>query len=198
MLSGAAGELTEEQGKQLEMIKRSGEHLLTLINDILDLARIEAGRLRLEAADIDLAEVAIDAVERLRPQADEKSLGMTAEVDMPIVVRADPTRVRQIVLNLVGNAVKFTEAGSITVRTRSRDGHGVLEVVDTGPGIPPDRLEHIFDRFEQIGPHAGKPAGAGLGLSIARELARMIGGDIEVESEIDRGATFRLVLPTPS
>ncbi|MBA4370807.1 MAG: hypothetical protein C0418_04430 [Coriobacteriaceae bacterium] len=195
MLSGAAGDLTEEQERQLGMIKRSGEHLLSLINDILDLARIEAGRLRLESAEMDLAEVAADAVQRLRPQADEKGLALRTDGDAPVMVSADVTRVRQIALNLVGNAVKFTEAGSIAVRARSVDGHGVLEVVDTGPGIPPDRLEHIFDRFEQVGEHAGKPAGAGLGLSIARELARMLGGDIEVESEPGAGSTFRLVLP---
>lgn len=198
LLEGLAGELTEEQRRQVEMVNRSGKHLLALINDILDLSKIEAGRATLHFKDTDVRRVVGEVVESLRPQADEKGLSLVLEpTGGPCVIRTDPTKVRQVVFNLVGNAVKFTEEGSVTVDVAS-DGKKVrISVTDTGPGLSDEDVAQAFEEFKQLEPgkRIAKTPGTGLGLPLSRRLARLLGGSLEVESEVGVGSTFTLVLP---
>lgn len=196
MLQGLAGPLTDEQRKQLEMVNASGHHLLSLVNDLLDLSRIEAGAVEYEHAPIDVAALASEVLDSVRAVAETK--GLVLELEMPDPAPrlvCDCKRVRQILLNLLSNAVKYTERGRVRL-TVSADGHRTVSfaVSDTGPGIPADDLDRIFDEFVQLGPR-GQGNGTGLGLAIARHLASALGGSLTVKSEIGSGSTFTLTLP---
>ena len=167
LLQGLAGDLTEEQSKQVSMVYRAGKHLLDLINDILDLSKIEAGRASVVVGDFDVGELVGSVVESLRPECEAKGLGLTLDVSGPPVrAMTDRTKVNQIVLNLVGNAVKFTEQGHVDVSVRQTENLFEVIVSDTGPGVPEDELSAIFDEFTQAMRRADeKPAGTGLGLA---------------------------------
>ena len=198
LAKGMVGELTDEQRTQVEMIYRSGRHLLMLIDEILDLSRIEAGTVNVELAATDVCDVAREVVELLRPQSDDKGLEMLVEcVEGPVLANTDPRRLYEVLVNLIGNAVKYTEEGEVRVSV-SRAVPGWLDVTvsDTGPGIPAEELESIFDAFHQAG-RADRPeqAGAGLGLAISREYTRLLGGTLSVESELGAGSRFTLRLP---
>lgn len=198
LASGLAGPLNEEQLKQVRMIGEAGRHLLALVNQVLDLARIEAGHLDLSFEDLDARELVSQAVETLRPQADAKGLALESAVpSQPVPVRSDRTRVLEILINLVGNAVKFTDAGSVQVSLGQHDGVISFSVTDTGPGIDPEDADHVFLEFTQGSRSGGRQAipGAGLGLAISKQLAEALGGTIELESEPGRGSTFTLRLP---
>jgi PAS domain S-box-containing protein len=196
MMRGMAGTLSDEQDRQIAMINESGIHLLSLINDILDLSRIESGRLELRIEELQVRDVVRQAAETIRPLAEQRGLALTIEVaDECSVVRADSRSLHQILLNLLGNAVKFTKRGGVTLRALCRDGDLRLEVTDTGIGIDPSRLDDIFDEFRQYEqPGVAKPEGAGLGLPVSRRLAERLGGRIEVESLVGVGSTFTLVV----
>jgi len=189
------------EGKQktaLETIQKSGRHLLALINDVLDMSRIEAGRLDLELAPLKLPDLIAGVADFCRPQAKAKGVDLVMDVGgrLPSWVRADARRLRQVLLNLVGNAVKFTLEGEVSVRARYREGAGlVLSVRDTGPGISPARMETIFQPFVQAGTSEARAKGTGLGLSISRQLVRMMGGELSATSTLGEGATFVLELP---
>lgn len=186
-----------------ESIRRAGEHLLLLVNDALDLARIESGRLELQSRPFRLALLLRDVRSLMAPLARQKQLEFDLVDELPEGMGAvgDPLRVRQILLNLVGNAVKFTQAGRITVRAHLRAGNDGLcfEVSDTGPGIGSEQQDRLFRRFEQAdgAQTAAQYGGSGLGLAISRELALAMGGDIRVESQLGRGSRFIVVLPLP-
>jgi PAS domain S-box-containing protein len=197
MMRGMAGTLTDEQERQLSMINESGTHLLSLINDILDLSRIEAGRLDLKAEELRVGDVARLAVETVRPLAEQRRLELSIDVeDVRQVVHTDSRSVHQVLLNLLGNAIKFTEAGGIVLRARRCGEELRFEVTDTGIGIHPDRLDDIFEEFKQYEqPGYAKPRGTGLGLPVSRRLAARLGGRIEVESTVGVGSVFTLVLP---
>jgi PAS domain S-box-containing protein len=196
---GVSGPVTPQQQEQLGRIKRSQDHLLGIINDILNFSKIEAGQLNYEIGPVVLKEVIDSVILMVTPQARRKGLrfedsGCRADV----VARADRAKVEQIVLNLVSNAVKFNnEGGSITMSCDLRgDSHVILNVRDTGSGIPSDKLEAVFEPFVQVGRTlTSMREGAGLGLAISRDLARAMGGDIKVESQVDVGSEFRLILP---
>jgi PAS domain S-box-containing protein len=190
--------LTDTQHQHLDTINRSGEHLLALINDILEMSKIEAGRIRLQRSNFDLHALLGDVERMFRLRTDTRGLEFSVQCTgmVPQFVRADEGRLRQIFINLVSNAVKFTEQGGIAVRLdaapvgeRSVRLHG--EVEDTGPGIAADELPRLFREFEQTetGHRAG--VGTGLGLAISREFARLMGGDMTAESEVGRGTIFR-------
>jgi signal transduction histidine kinase len=193
--------LPPKQRERLDVIRQGGEVLLALLNDILDLARIETGRLELEDAVVDAAEVARGVAATFAPQAAEKCVVIRLDIapEAEGGWRGDVTRVRQILFNLVSNAVKFTQEGMITVRLApapGKDGGLMMEVTDTGPGIEADRLPTLFDRFAQGGAATARQyGGSGLGLAICRELAELIGGRIAVRSDPGRGATFTVTLP---
>ncbi|MEM0982898.1 MAG: PAS domain-containing protein [Planctomycetota bacterium] len=183
-------------------IRRNGEHLLDLINDILDMSKIESGKLRVESIDADAVEVARGVVSLLSIRAKERGLDLSFETDdgVPPIVKTDPTRLRQILTNLVGNAIKFTEAGSVRLRAGydSASAELIFDVIDTGIGMTTEAMERIFDPFEQADRSTTRRfGGSGLGLRISRQLAQMMGGDITVESEPDVGSRFTARVAAP-
>ena len=193
--------LTPGQKHHLDTISRSGEHLLTLINDILEMSRIEAGRVALNPANFDLHTILHDVERLFRIRTDAKKLQFTVERvgDVPRFVFGDEGKLRQILINLLGNAVKFTERGSVALRVRaprreSGGFHVVAEVADTGPGMSPEELGRLFQHFEQTSTGRKSGGGTGLGLAISRQLARLMGGDITVSSQVGQGSIFRLEL----
>jgi PAS domain S-box-containing protein len=196
------GPVTDAQREALGRIDRSQRHLLRLINDVLNLARIEAGRVEYHLEDLSLADVVASVTPMVEPQM--ASRGLAFEVRLPAgdVVRADREKVQQIVLNLLGNAVKFTpEGGRVVVDAEGRAGapeHAFLRVTDTGPGIPAEMLESIFQPFVQVGQGPARAEGSGLGLAISRDLARGMGGDLRARSVPGQGSTFTLALPRVS
>lgn len=195
---------TSEQRECLDVVLSSANALLTLINDLLDHAKIDSGKLEIEAIPFRLRDVVTDTVKALEVGASDRGLTLTADIDpaMPEMVVGDPTRFRQVLVNLVGNAIKFTETGGIEVRVVAPEPHELdmahIAVTDTGIGIPSDRLEAIFEAFEQADRGTTRRfGGTGLGLSITARLIELMGGRIWVESEPGSGSTFRFTLPLP-
>jgi len=189
--------LETQQYENLEKILRSGQHLLALINDILDLAKVESGRIELRPGEVALAAVLEECLRTIEPLVDASAVSLVAAFDGTLPpMYVDEEKLRQIVINLLSNAVKFTAAGSIELRAHAADGSVEIAVADTGIGIPADRLERVFEEFEQVdGASRRAHGGTGLGLAIARRLARLMGGDIRVASTPDAGSTFALDLP---
>ncbi len=191
-------ELTPEQRDYLRTARESAEALLSLLNDILDFSKIEAGRLDLEVIDFDLRTTVEGVAQTMARKAEDKGLEMACLVyhNVPAAVRGDPGRLRQVLVNLVGNAVKFTEKGEVVIRVAAVEetAGDVLvrfSVSDTGIGIPPERQQAIFERFVQAdGSTTRRYGGTGLGLAISRQLVEMMGGEMGVESEAGRGSTF--------
>ncbi|HEX2226715.1 MAG TPA: ABC transporter substrate binding protein [Candidatus Binatia bacterium] len=199
MLREVAGPLTEKQIHYLTRVRSNTQHLAALINDLLDLSKIESGRIEVKSSRVSLSGLVHEVVETLRPVAAEKVIALEATVGEPsILISADRSKINQILTNLLGNAIKFTPgSGRVTVSASGNAKEGVqVSVSDTGPGIPPEEREKIFDKFYQIGEAAGaKPKGTGLGLPICKALVELHGGRIWVESEANRGSTFHFTLP---
>ena len=197
ILNGIDGPLTDLQRTDLTAIHNSGVHLLQLINDILDLSKIESGHMELLKEPVDLFPVVRGVLDTCRPLVEGKPLELRAQIppDLPPVY-ADVTRVRQIILNLVSNAIKYTDRGSITVTAGQQAGEIVVSVRDTGIGIAPQDLPKVFEPFRQVGKAIERrAAGTGLGLAISRRFVEMHGGRIWVESEPGQGSTFSFTLP---
>jgi CheY-like chemotaxis protein/two-component sensor histidine kinase len=196
------GTLEPQQRRRVQSIQRAGEHLLRLVNDALDLARIEAGKLVLEDADFDLHELLEEVAALLQPLAQARRLEFRLEraPGLPGWLRGDAGRVRQILLNLAGNAIKFTESGSVSLHCAPWARGVQLEVRDTGGGMDEAQVARLFRRFEQAGglSEAQRRDGTGLGLAICRELAEAMGGGIDVDSEPGQGTSFRVLLPLPT
>ena len=191
-----------DAGKHLDIIHSSGKHLLNLINDILDLSKVEAGRLEAEHVPYAPHEVARDVVQTLLERARDKGLALTLHFPqaLPARIEGDPARLRQILTNLIGNAIKFTEHGGVRVLMRLEDGAGgtryCIDVQDSGIGIPGDKLESVFEPFVQAESSTSRRfGGTGLGLTISRGFARAMGGDIVAQSVQGQGATFSVCLP---
>jgi signal transduction histidine kinase len=190
----------EEQLQFLADVLSSGKHLLGLINEVLDLAKIEAGKMELQIEPALLQDVVEAVSNTMRSLAVKKSLDLRAECDEQLTpFPMDGARVKQVLLNLVGNAIKFTpEGGKVWVRAGAMNGNVRVEVGDTGPGIAAEDQERIFQEFQQAGSDAGKPQGTGLGLALAKKFVEMHGGKIWVESEVGKGSTFTFTLPIHS
>ena len=197
LAEGIAGEVNAEQRKQLERIKVSAHQLLALIEEILLYARVEAGRESVNFTEVNAKKVVDDALVAVAPLAQTQGLSLTADPIAPtLTLRTDASKLRQMLTNLLANAVKFTEEGTIIVRAYPRNADVVFEVQDTGIGIAPENLENIFEAFWQVEQsRTRKAGGSGLGLSTTRKLAKALGGDVSVESEQHVGSTFRIVLP---
>jgi PAS domain S-box-containing protein len=197
LLQELPGPLNDEQKKQLRMTQKSGRHLLSLINDILDLSKIEAGQLKLSTDRFKIADVIQNVIDLSRPFALSKNLVLTGTVDPELTeVVSDQMRVQQVIINLVNNALKFTEIGSVTINVSKKGNRFVIKVIDTGIGIEADQVRTLFKPFIQIDSGvARKHEGTGLGLSISKKLATMLGGTISVESEPKKGSTFTVELP---
>ncbi len=193
------GEINDKQAEYLGDILESGRHLLSLINDILDLSKIEAGRMELEPADCDLSALIENAVILVRERAQRHGIALGRTVDKRLgTIRADERKVKQVLLNLLSNALKFTpEGGRIDVAAGVRDGAVEIAVTDTGVGIAPEDQAAVFEEFRQVGTATKKVEGTGLGLAISRKFIELHGGKIWVKSEVGRGSTFAFTLPLP-
>jgi signal transduction histidine kinase len=194
--AGVAGDLNDEQRSQLSRIRSSADHLRGIIDEILLFARIEAGKERLQYAEVELSALLRGVSELMQPAAAAKGLPLIIDAADDVVITTDPARLRQILLNLVSNAVKFADAGAITIRQEVH-GEGVrIAVVDAGVGIEAEHLDSIFEPFWQVdrGP-TREAGGTGLGLTVTQRLARLLGGDISVCSVPGEGSTFTVRLP---
>ncbi|MFP5440433.1 MAG: 7TM diverse intracellular signaling domain-containing protein [Gammaproteobacteria bacterium] len=192
--------LDSEQQRMLRTVQESADSLITVIDDVLDTARLEAGRVELRLQPVALRPLLAGVVDTFRGVATQRDLELVLQYgdDLPTAIRADPVRLRQLLLNLLGNAIKFTDRGSVRLRAQSSpDGRCLLlQVSDTGIGIPADQLGAVFESFHQVGGRgASGRGGTGLGLTIARDLARLMGGDISVASRVGEGSTFTVSLP---
>jgi signal transduction histidine kinase len=197
LLEGIYGDLDERVRKPVHEIHRSGQLLLGLINDVLDLSKIEAGRMELVLGDYTIGEILESVLTMARPLAEGKGLALDASIEGEIgPCYGDGKRIAQVLLNLVGNAVKFTRSGRVEVRVAPTDGQVHYTVMDTGIGIPPENLDSIFDEFGQGDPSVTKEfGGTGLGLTIAKRFLTMHGGRIWAESTRGVGSTFHVVVP---
>jgi len=194
--------LGSRQEEYLDIITRSGEHLLELINDVLELSKIEAGHLDLEPAAFELPALLHDLHAMFRIKAENKGLSLhpPETVGLPCCLVADKKKLRQVLINMMGNAIKFTVRGSVALRATANRQTGagirlVVEVADTGPGIAPDELDKVFEVFEQTATGRRSREGTGLGMAISRDYARMMGGDLTVSSHLGKGSVFRLEIP---
>lgn len=193
MLAGVFGELPAKLHESVERSQRAAEHLLELVNDVLDLSKIEAGRVAIELSSESLDNLIRDLIQTVEPTI--ISFGSTIELELNCAepISTDARRVRQILMNLVSNAAKFGAGKPITIRcSMVGEKAARIDVIDRGVGIPPEQMEHIFDEFVQL--RERRQEGTGLGLAISRRLAEMLGGRIEVESEAGKGSTFSLTL----
>jgi PAS domain S-box-containing protein len=199
LLDGIYGPLNEQQTAGIDRTHKAANHLLDLVNDILDLSKIEAGKMALLLEPVPFPATIGDLFVTVAPVAREHDVELSLEADGdPFTIVSDARRVRQIILNLLSNAIKFGEAKPVRVTcTRQRDGGLVLDVIDQGPGIPAEDQEKIFDEFVQLR-QASAITGTGLGLPISRRLAELLGGQLTVASTPGEGCTFRLVLPASS
>jgi signal transduction histidine kinase len=191
------GDLNEKQDEYLKDIHASGQHLLSLINDILDLSKIEAGRMELELTDFHLATALDSALALVRERAGRRGIALQTNIDNRLgEIRADERKVRQVVLNLLSNAIKFTpEGGRIEVGAALRDGSVEVSVSDTGVGIAPEDQEAVFEEFRQVGTAEKKAEGTGLGLTLCRKFVELHGGRIWVKSQVGAGTTFTFTIP---
>jgi len=196
------GRLTAAQRASVDHIAESGQTMVRLLNDILDFSKAEAGRLELEHGEVALFDEFAYCTAMFQPRAAEKGLALRCSVDpeVPLRVVGDPLRLRQVLLNLVGNAVKFTDSGSVDLRVHATSGrlatHLMIEVADTGMGIAPDALGRIFERYQQADCSVARShGGSGLGLAICRQLVGLMDGRIELVSTLGKGTVFTVHLP---
>ena len=195
------GALNAKQADYVHDVLDSGRHLLSLINDLLDLSKIEAGHMELAIHEVDVADLVQHAVAFVRPQVARSRLALAVELDPEVgVVHADEQKLLQALVNLLSNAVKFTpDRGRITIAAHRSDDRVIISVTDTGPGIAPADQERIFEEFAQAGPAVdGRQQGTGLGLALARRYTELHEGRLTVDSEVGAGATFRLEVPARS
>ena len=199
-----AGNLTTDQADNLNVIYKSGHHLLTLISDILDLTKVESGKLELCPAPVVLFDFMEGVVGIMRMAAQQKDIEFVFDApdNLPVTVEVDEKRLRQVLINLLGNAIKFTDEGNVTLRVENRgsDNNRVslsFEIRDTGAGMTPEQLTRIFRPFEQVGDEKKCAEGTGLGLAITGQLVSLMGGEIESKSEPGRGSAFRFEIALP-
>ncbi len=197
LADGLYGELPVRAKAALEKVQNNGRHLLALINDVLDLSKIEAGQLALTLDDYAMAQVVNSVVTNTESLARAKGLALTATVAPGLPIgRGDERRLTQVLINIVGNAIKFTDAGSVDITAKAVDGFFEIAVRDTGPGIAPEDLTRIFEEFQQVDDSSTrKKGGTGLGLAISKRIVEMHGGAVTVVSELGRGSTFRITVP---
>ncbi len=197
ILRERVGPLNDEQKKQLNMVRSSSQHLLALINDVLDISKIEAGQLQLVPEDVSLPHLIEKTLQSVHPLAEKKGLELTLEIPREIdTVKGDPRRIEQVILNLLSNAIKFTEKGSVRVVCEPNENSIIVKVIDTGIGIREEDTEKVFQTFRQVDAGLNRShEGTGLGLSISKRLAELMGGDLKVTSVLGSGSTFSFSLP---
>jgi signal transduction histidine kinase len=197
LLQKLVGPLNNEQEKQLTMVQGSAHHLLELINDVLDISKIEADQVVVYPETFDMGTAIQKSVEKVTPMAEKKNLSLiTAVTPDEIIIFSDRRRVEQILINLLNNAVKFTEHGEVRLECKVENDQVVTQVIDTGIGIKPEDVQVLFKPFQQIDIGITRQyEGTGLGLSICKRLVELLGGEIHVESKLGYGSTFSFTLP---
>jgi signal transduction histidine kinase len=197
LLEGLDGQLNERMEQDVRLIRDSGDHLRSLIGDILDMSKIEAGKMELRYEEIDLGQMAQDIVATAAHMAEEKGLHLHLNLAEDLFnIYADRTRLRQIMWNIMGNAIKFTPKGSVTLTMQTQEDHVLISVRDTGIGIMPENLPIVFEQFRQVDGSLNRAAeGTGLGMPITKKLIELHGGEIWVESIFGVGTTFWFTLP---
>ncbi len=196
LLMGLSGKLTEEQSKQLSIVKGSSVHLLNLINDILDISKIESGRVEVKIEPFPVGDVMNETLTAVAPLAQAKGLELTASIPEGMIVHSDRRRVKQVLMNLLSNAIKFSDHGRVGVKAEAENGELTVSVTDRGIGIRSEDLEKLFSPFKQLDMSSTKQyEGTGLGLYLCKKLITLLGGNMSVKSEYGRGSTFAFVLP---
>jgi len=195
ILRGMTGEITEEQRKQLTMVKNSANHLLALINDVIDVSKIEAGKVELTVEEFDLSALVQGVKDSFSVTAAEKSLKMYLDMPETFTIESDERRTKQVIVNLVGNALKFTDKGEIELKVTKKDRLAEVSVGDTGIGIREEDLDKLFMAFNQIPIEGRLKEGTGLGLYLSKKIANLLGGEIKAESEFGKGSEFTFSLP---
>jgi signal transduction histidine kinase len=195
MMKGMAGEINAEQKKQLGMVQESARHLLALINDVIDISKIEAGKIEAGISTFNIADVIREVGNTFGPAAQEQGLVLNVEIPGPVSVTSDERRIKQIIMNLVSNAIKFTDEGRIDVTVEQKGTVVEVRVRDTGIGIGKEELDQLFHPFGRIAVPGRLTEGAGLGLYLSKKLARFLGGDITAESELQKGSVFTFSFP---
>ena len=195
LMMGIAGEITEEQRKQLTMVKNSANHLLALINDIIDVSKIEADKVELLIEEFDLSSLLQEVKDSLTVAVDEKGLKMPLKMPEKLVIKSDERRVKQIIVNIAGNAIKFTDEGKIDVKVEKKDKMVEVSVRDTGIGMRKEDMDKLFGAFSQIPIGGRTEEGTGLGLYLSKKIADLLGGEIWAESNFGKGSKFIFTLP---
>lgn len=201
LVSARDGSIDDGVRTGVEMMRSDAAHLLSLIDELLDMSRIEAGQVTPQLSQQAIASLALQAARVVRPAAEAKGIALQFRIDPALVMETDGRVVTRILVNLIGNAVEYTQRGSVTISATREADDVVIDVADTGPGIPPEMRDVIFEKFKRLEPTGGltRPGtGLGLGLPISRQLARLLGGDVTVLSHPGYGSTFRLTLPDPA
>ncbi|MCH7764358.1 MAG: ATP-binding protein [Candidatus Marinimicrobia bacterium] len=197
ILMGMTGDITAEQKKQLTLVKNSGQHLLNLINDILDISKIEAGKIDIFPEEFYIKDVVQEVIEKVTSWTDRKGLEIVGDIPEKMMIFCDRQRVKQVLMNLVSNAIKFTDQGSVKIEsTILPNSHIEIRVIDTGIGIKTEDIGKLFKFFQQLDmTSTKKDEGTGLGLFLSKRLVTMLKGDISVKSEYGRGSEFAFTLP---
>ena len=196
ILQGMSGEVTEEQKKQLTMVKNSGSHLLALIDDIIDASKIEAGKVELAIEEFNLSTLVREVKDSSSVRATEKGLETFLEMPEVLTIESDQRRAKQVIVNLVNNAVKFTHKGEIRIKVAEKDGMAEVSIADTGIGIKKEEMGKLFKAFSRILTEGiPKEEGTGIGLHLSRKITELLGGEISAESEFGKGSRFKLTLP---
>lgn len=199
LLMKLAGELTNEQEKQISIIHKSGKHLLALVNDLSDLARIDAGEISFTIKELSAQELISDIINTLTPLAESKQLNIIVQwPDKEIIVNSDKGLLTQIITNIINNAIKFTHEGSVTLKLSQKNNKAILEVIDTGEGIKEDKMDRLFCAFQQLFIGEKKTEGSGLGLHISKKLADLLDVQLKVTSEYGKGTHFSISIPLDS
>lgn len=196
ILQGISGKITEVQKKELMMVKNSANHLLVLINDIIDVSKIEAGKVELVIEELDLSELIKEVSDSFKIAVDEKGLKLSLETPERLIIKSDKHRAKQVIINLMSNAVKYMDKGEIEIKAAKKDECVELSVTDTGIGIKKENMKMLFKQFSRI--HVAgmtRVEGTGLGLYISKKIADLLGGEIEAKSEFEKGSKFTFTLP---
>ena len=196
ILQGISGKITKDQRKELTMVKNSAYHLLALINDVIDVSKIETGKVELFIEEFNLADLMQEVKESFKVAADEKNLKLSLEMPERLIIKSDERRTKQVIMNLVSNAVKFTDRGEIEIKVKKKDEEVKVSVADTGIGVKKENMEKLFKQFSRIYVE-GKPVteGTGLGLYLSKKIVDLLGGQIKAKSEFGKGSKFTFTFP---
>lgn len=196
ILQGMSGEITGDQRKELTMVKNSANHLLALINDVIDVSKIERGKVELFIEDFNLADLMQGAMESFKVAVDEKNIKLSLKMPERLIIKGDERRTKQVIMNLMSNALKFTDRGEVEIKVRKEDKRVEVSVTDTGIGIRKENMEKLFKQFSRIYAE-GKPIteGTGLGLYLSKKIVNLLGGQLKAESEFGKGSMFTFTFP---